>query len=179
MVTEVVFLDAPVAGAKAHMLINEQETWSEMIRSAASPSPGRYHVTTMSGHVYEGCCRKEPVQEPPSWPAADPKVTPEQAEAHTQRMERAIAQQPEAPGRWWILSGILMFVGIAAMLFFAFAFDQSIASSGAGRVNNIGLMGDRQIGVFCGFASSLFGLIIRLWDTSMLILVRALRDRAE
>lgn len=70
-----------------------------------------------------------------------------------------------------VLGSLLIIVGVAAAFYFFTAFDTSVEvpkqellgqSFGGMRVNNLGLMQDRQNGILMGIGSAVFGLILVL-----------------
>ncbi len=61
-----------------------------------------------------------------------------------------------------LLSALLVLVGLAEVIGFLLFFDVSV-STPAGRVVNLGLMGDRQLGVIVGLGLVLFGLILGIF----------------
>lgn len=75
----------------------------------------------------------------------------------------------EIPGKL-LLAYTLLIGGILCGGYFLTAFDTSVevpggAEFGIDRVNNIGLMQDRQMGIYLGFGAAAVGLIIRMLDT--------------
>ena len=68
-----------------------------------------------------------------------------------------------------LIATFLVVIGVGMIFFFMFMFDTSIAVPNGGligidRVNNLGLMADRQNGLICGFGFALFGLLLGAWD---------------
>ena len=60
------------------------------------------------------------------------------------------------------LSGLLFIVsGIAVLWFFITVFDVSVPTASGTRVNNIGLMEDRKIGVAAGCVLLVLGVLVR------------------
>lgn len=78
----------------------------------------------------------------------------------------------ELPGKA-LLAYVLLVGGLLCGIYFLLAFDTSVEVPqqellgqmiGGGRVNNLGLMQDRQYGIFLGFGAAALGLIIRVLD---------------
>ena len=70
-----------------------------------------------------------------------------------------------------ILAILLIVIGAGMVFYFMLIFDTSVEAPGvealgiaSGRVNNIGLMADRQNGIVCGFGLVFFGVIAGMWD---------------
>jgi hypothetical protein len=57
------------------------------------------------------------------------------------------------------LGAVLLIAGIALAAYFFLAFDASV-ESGYGRINNIGLMADRQNGIIIGIGLGVAGTIM-------------------
>lgn len=72
-------------------------------------------------------------------------------------LPKAIAVQESKP-RGGV---ILIAIGLLLLAFFLVAFDVSVPTSTGGRVNNIGLMNDRQIGMIVGAVFVVFGALKR------------------
>lgn len=64
-----------------------------------------------------------------------------------------------------LLAAMLVLGGLADVLGFLLFFDVSV-STPAGRVVNLGLMGDRQLGVIVGLGCVLFGILLGIFDWS-------------
>jgi hypothetical protein len=58
-----------------------------------------------------------------------------------------------------IFGGLLLILGLAVATYFLLVFDTSV-ESGAGRVNNLGLMADRQNGLIAGIGLCIIGTIM-------------------
>ena len=70
-----------------------------------------------------------------------------------------------------ILGYLLLIGGLVCGTYFLVAFDTSVAvpggqTLGIDRVNNLGLLQDRQTGIYLGYGAAALGLIIRLLDKS-------------
>ena len=61
-----------------------------------------------------------------------------------------------------IIGALLLLGGLVITVYFFFLFDPSV-SSGMGRVNNIGLMADRQNGIIVGIGLCIFGTLMLLF----------------
>lgn len=84
-----------------------------------------------------------------------------QAEASRQANQVPQMQVKSAAGGSGLrTSGILLLLGgLVVTAFFYFGFDTSV-ESGVGRVNNIGLMADRQNGILIGLGLAIVGTIM-------------------
>lgn len=68
------------------------------------------------------------------------------------------------------LTALLILAGAGIIIYYMFFFDTSVAVPGAeslgiesGRVNNIGLLADKQNGILCGFGLAFFGVIAAIY----------------
>jgi len=66
-------------------------------------------------------------------------------------------------------AAVLILIGVGAIFYYAFLFDVTVPVEVSefiptGRVNNIGLMNERLIGIICGFGSTFIGIILAIVD---------------
>jgi hypothetical protein len=73
--------------------------------------------------------------------------------------ERTTAKANHGLSGLQILGALLLVAGLAAAGYFFLAFDASV-ESGVGRVNNLGLMADRQNGIIVGIGLGVVGTIL-------------------
>jgi hypothetical protein len=88
-------------------------------------------------------------------PASPPQITP------------PILVGPNLGGQGWFLGiGLLLLIGggLGALYFF-FGFDTSVATEMGGRVNNLGLISDRQNGVIVSIGAAIVGAILILVES--------------
>jgi hypothetical protein len=101
--------------------------------------------------------------EPP--PAEKPKIPPAGTPpAEPVRLPENPEPEPPPPAQGGLrgiklLGALLLLIGLALAAYFFLAFDASV-ESGAGRVNNLGLMADRQNGIIIGLGLGVVGAIL-------------------
>jgi hypothetical protein len=71
-------------------------------------------------------------------------------------------EQSAGNSRMRTLGTFILIVGLAVGLYYWQLFDASVEAPGVGRVNNIGLLQDKQTGTFLGFGAVALGLILVL-----------------
>lgn len=83
----------------------------------------------------------------------------EQALEEAKERHQHLAREASVNHDGKILGAIVMLAGIGCLVYFALIFNPT-ASSGDGDVANLGLECTRIVGVICGAAVSVFGLLI-------------------
>ncbi len=115
--------------------------------------------------------RGVPTPAQPASPPGDAELDALLGRLRREQVSLPKISQPELSGTR-VLGGLLLVVGVLMVWYFFFAFDPSVEvprstfmgeSIGGGRVNNLGLMQDRQNGIIIGCVMSLAGLVVSMF----------------
>lgn len=114
---------------------------------------------------------KPPYPPPTTVPTAPPAPTLPPASTQPVQQEPQPAKRAPSLTLLGVIATLLVVIGAGMVVYFMFMFDTSVEVPGAealgissGRVNNIGLLSDRQNGIVCGFGFAFFGVIMGAWD---------------
>ena len=72
-------------------------------------------------------------------------------------LDRDKSQRPAGPVSGWPVFMVL--AGMAMVAYFFLFYDTSVPVSGGGRVHNLGLMQERQLGLIAGFGVLITGVV--------------------
>jgi peptidoglycan/LPS O-acetylase OafA/YrhL len=103
-------------------------------------------------------------------PAPTPDPVTEPPDQHHPGEARPVTTAGKNTRGLTLLATILIIAGIASLVYFLFFFDTSVAVptqefTGGGRVNNLGLLQDRQNGIIVSSVALMIGVIIAVAES--------------